>query len=221
MPPKGPSTKELVQIADIRDSIVIFKNGSLRSVLEISPINFALKSADEQAAIVAGFQSFLNAIDFPLQIVVSSRKLNLGGYIASFEALTQNMANELLQIQASEYIAFVKDMADLYNIMSKRFYCVIPFHVAAVGSDDSGLNLMGKMKGLFAPSSIVRSLDEKSIEKYRGQLEQRIGVVGSSLGGLGLSSRLLGYDELLNIYYDYYNPGQAARGGPEVAAAGK
>ena len=217
MPAKGPSTKNLVDIADIRDTLVILKNGSLRSVVEVSSVNFELKGEEEKRAIVSGFQDFLNAIDFPLQIVISSRKLNLVQYIVSVQEVTQNLDNELLKIQANEYVNFIKGMAELSNIVSKKFYVVVPFFISEASGNGGSLGIGAKLRGLFSSSAIVKSLDDTGLEKYTGQMEQRIAVIGSTLSGLGLSVRTLGYDELLNLFYGYYNPGQlssASQAGP-------
>src|SRR3989344_1340999 len=169
MPAKGPSTKNLVDIADIRDTLVILKNGSLRSVVEVSSVNFELKGEEEKRAIVSGFQDFLNAIDFPLQIVISSRKLNLVQYIVSVQEVTQNLDNELLKIQANEYVNFIKGMAELSNIVSKKFYVVVPFFISEASGNGGSLGIGAKLRGLFSSSAIVKSLDDTGLEKYTGQ----------------------------------------------------
>jgi hypothetical protein len=212
MPPqKGPSTKELVEIADIRDSIIILKNGSLRSVIEVGAINFELKGQTEQQGIIAGFQDFLNSVDFSLQIVISSRKLNITKYLTSVEQMAETIPNELLKIQATEYLKFIAGLAELSNIVSKKFYIVVPLFVSdAPSAGGGGLGVISRLRGLFSSSAIVNSFNDTTLEKYRGQMEQRIAVIASSLSGLGLGARVLEYDELLNIFYGYYNPSQAA-----------
>jgi len=123
------STEQLVPITDIREGVVILKNGSLRMILEVSSINFELRSGDEQIAILQGFQRFLNSVDFPLQIVVGSRELNIDSYLKAIDGIIESAENELLKIQASEYSRFIKELSSLSNIMSKKFYVVIPFYV--------------------------------------------------------------------------------------------
>src|SRR3989344_935086 len=123
------STKNLVDIADIVDNIVILKNGSLRTVIEVSSINFELRSEGEQVATLQNFQRFLNSTDFPLQIVVNSRRLDIEDYIKLIETTAESLTSELLKIQAAEYSKFIKELAELSNIMSKNFYIVVPFYV--------------------------------------------------------------------------------------------
>src|SRR3990167_961701 len=123
------STKQLVGVANIIDNIILLKNGSLRSVIEVSAINFEFRSEGEQIAILQNFQRFVNSIDFPLQIVVSSRKLNIDEYLKLIDQFSNELTNELLKIQAAEYGKFVRELSDLSNIMSKKFYIVVPFYV--------------------------------------------------------------------------------------------
>ena len=125
---KDLNTKQFVDIFDIKDNVVILKNGSLRLVLEASSVNFDLKSNDEQIAIVRAFQNFLNSLDFPLQIVLHSRKLNIQNYLQQTQQIVEKVDNELLRIQGIEYIRFLKGLTELANIMSKKFYVVVPFY---------------------------------------------------------------------------------------------
>ncbi|MEK7125233.1 MAG: hypothetical protein AAB864_02510, partial [Patescibacteria group bacterium] len=124
-----PSTKPLVAISDIHDDVVVLQNGSLRMVLEISAINFELRSEQEQAAIIQGFQSFINSVDFPVQIVVDSRKFEIEAYLKLLGERTQSITNELLQVQVAEYTTFIRELSTLANIMSKKFYISVPFYV--------------------------------------------------------------------------------------------
>ena len=201
------STKDFVQIAEIRDTVLALKDGSLRSVIEISSINFELKSADEQTAIIQGFQSFLNSIDFPLQIIVNSRKLNIGPYLKSLEGLTESLKNELLKIQAAEYVRFIKGLTELTNIMAKKFYIVVPFHVIEAASPTKA-GFFGALKSAVSPSKFVKALTEEELENYKSQIGQRIGVIVEGLSGLGLQTKTLAGDQLMNLFYSYYNPGQ-------------
>ncbi|MEK7603662.1 MAG: hypothetical protein AAB461_00900, partial [Patescibacteria group bacterium] len=123
------STEQLVPISDIREGVVILKNGSLCMVLEASAINFELRSNDEQVAILQNFQNFINSVDFPLQIVVSSRRLKIEEYIKTVDGIAESTENELLKIQTMEYSRFVKELSSLSNIMTKKFYIVISFYV--------------------------------------------------------------------------------------------
>lgn len=198
------STKNLVDIADIVDNIVILKNGSLRTVIEVSSINFELRSEGEQIAILQNFQRFLNSTDFPLQIVVNSRKLDIEDYVKIIDQSTELLTSELLKIQAAEYSKFIKELADLSNIMSKKFYIVVPFYVFETPSKTG---IIDSIKSIIKPSNVAKQIKPEQLETYRNQLLQRVELVFDGLVGLGLKTRLLEGLELMNLYYGLYNPG--------------
>jgi len=204
---KNQTTKDFVRIAEVRDTILVLKDGSLRSVIEVSSINFELKSADEQTAIIQGFQGFLNSIDFPLQITANSRKLDIDPYLKSLDGLTESLKNELLKIQAAEYARFIKGLTELTNIMAKKFYIVVPFHIIEAVSP-TGSGFFGALKSVVSPSKFIKTLTEEELENYKVQLGQRIEVVAEGLSGLGLQTKTLAGNELMNLFYSYYNPGQ-------------
>ena len=120
------STHQLIEAKEIKDGIVIFKNGGLRAVLMVSSINFALKSNEEQEAIIDRFQGFINSVDFPIQILVQSRKLDISEYLKFLNERIEVQTNELLKIQTSEYLSFIQELVKLTNVMSKFFYVIIP-----------------------------------------------------------------------------------------------
>ena len=201
----GPTTTEFVQIADIRDNVVILKSGSLRALLEINSLNFELKSADEQTAIIQAFQNFVNALDFPLQILVNSRRLDIQPYLKSLDTVIASQTNELLKIQAVEYARFIKGLTELANIMSKKFYVVVPFY--AVETPTSKTGLFNTLKGLLAPGKFLQALSDEQLDAYKSQLNQRIDVVVEGIAGLGLEAKVLDRAALTNLFYQYYNPG--------------
>ena len=196
-------TENLIPIADIRDGVVILKNGSLRMVLGISAINFELRSADEQVAILQSFQRFLNSLDFPLQVVVSSRELNIETYIKTIDQIIESTKNELMRIQASEYSRFIKELSSLSNIMSKKFYVVIPFYVYET-PETTGI--IKSLMGIIKPKESVKELGEEEFNNYKNQLLQRAELVYGGLVGLGLKTNKLEDEELKNLYYQIYNP---------------
>lgn len=206
---KNQSTKDFVVLADIRDTVAILKDGSLRSVIEVSSMNFELKSLDEQTAIIRAFQNFLNSIDFPLQINIGSRKLDIGPYLKSLDALTASITNELMKIQAVEYTRFIKGLTELANIMSKKFYVVIPLHVVETVGTAGNITkgFLGALKSVASPSKFLKTLTDQELENYKIQLNQRVEFVMGGISGLGLESRLLNKEELAGLYYSYYNPG--------------
>ncbi|MEX2090966.1 MAG: hypothetical protein WD989_02465 [Candidatus Paceibacterota bacterium] len=198
------STKNLVDIANIVSNIVVLKNGSLRAVIEVSAINFELRSEGEQIAILQNFQRFLNSIDFPLQIVINSRKLDIDDYLKLIEKSTESLTSELLKIQSVEYTKFIKELSDLSNIMSKKIYIVIPFYVF---ESPSKMGITNSLKSIFKPSSVAKELNPEQFETYKNQLLQRVELIYDGLVGIGLKTRLLEEGELMNLFYGLYNPG--------------
>ncbi len=199
------STKNLVEIADIQENIVLLKNGSLRSIIEVSALNFELRSEAEQVGIIQNFQNFLNSVDFPLQILVSSRKLVMTDYLAQLESLAATNQNELLKIQALEYSKFVKELLDLSNIMTKKFYVILPFYIFETPSKTGFLK---SFQSAFRPSSVVQQINQDELDKYRAQLMQRVDLITDGLIGIGLKPRLLDENDLTNLFYGLYNPGE-------------
>ncbi len=200
---KKQSTEQFVSIADIRDNVVILKNGSLRAVIEVSAINFELRSEDEQIAILQNFQKFLNSSDFPLEIMVSSRRLNIEDYLKVVNEALESSTNELIRIQAMEYSKFIKDLAELANIMQKKFYVIVPFYMTETPTPTG---LMESIKTLLKPSGeqAVR-IDDAKLETGKNQLMQRVDLVYDGLVGVGVKAKLLEKDQLMTLYYGLYN----------------
>lgn len=195
------STRQFVGIQEIRDDVLILKDGSLRQIIQIGSTNFELKSQDEQLAILAGFRDLLNALDFSLEIMVMSRKLNIGKYLEFLNQVIEAQQNELMRIQAVEYSRFVKELTQLANIMSKNFFVVIPFYI---GPRVKG-GITQIFRSIFKPSEAVK-LNPEEFESYRTQLNQRVNLVYENLAGLGLGAKVLQKEELTNLYYRLYNP---------------
>lgn len=196
------STKQFVEIQEIRDKILILKDGSLRQIIKVGSTNFELKSQDEQLAILAGFRDFLNALDFSLEITVMSRKLNIGKYLEFLGQIAEAQQNELMRIQAIEYSKFVKELTQLANIMAKDFFVVVPLYI---GPRTKG-GIIQSLKNIFRPAQIVKQLISEEFETYRVQLDQRVDLVYENLAGLGLGAKVLKQEELINLYYRFYNP---------------
>lgn len=197
------ATEQLVPIREIREGVVILKNGSLRMVLSVSAINFELRSADEQVAILQSFQRFLNSLDFPLQIIVSSREINIDMYLKAIDQIVESTENELMKIQASEYSRFIKELSSLSNIMSKKFYVVIPFYVYETPKTTG---LVQSLKSIIKPSQVIRDLTDEEFNNYKNQLLQRAELVYGGLIGLGLKTEKLDDERIKNLYYSIFNP---------------
>lgn len=196
------TTKQFVEIQEIRDNILVLKDGSLRQILKVGSINFELKSQDEQIAILQGFKNFLNTLDFSLEIMVMSRRLNISGYLAFIDGLIEDQQNELMRIQAIDYSKFIKELTQLANIMDKEFFTIVPFYLGP----RAGKGIGDALKSLFKPSEIAKNLSPEEFNTYKIQLNQRVNLVFENLFSLGLTPKVMDGDELINLYYRFYNP---------------
>lgn len=203
MADQNPSTQNLVAISEIRDDVLILKDGSIRALVEVSAINFELRSEDEQIAIIQNFQKFVNSVDFPLHISIISRKLYIDDYLKLANEAARELDNELLRIQAVEYMKFIKDLSSLTNIMSKKFYIVVPFYIF---ESPIKTGFFSSFKGAVNPGGAIKRMTEEKFSIYRNQLMQRAELVFGGLVGLGLKTRLLEKEELVQIFYNLYNP---------------
>lgn len=203
------TTQEFVPIKEVRDGIIIMKDNSIRAVVLSSALNFALKSADEQEAIIFQFQNFLNSLDFSIQISIQSRELDIRPYLASLEKRYNEELNDLLKIQIKEYIQFVKNFTENQNIMSKTFFIVIPFTPTALGPKNSS-GLFGR---LFSKTEKKGPGKEKNdnFEENRTQLEQRVSIIQQGLMRCGIRSVSLGTEEAIELFYKLFNPGDTEK----------
>ncbi len=196
------ATQEFVPIKEIRDGVIMLKDGSMRAVVMASSVNFALKSAEEQQSIIMQFQSFLNSLDFSVQISIQSRELDIRPYIAMLEGRYKNEIGDLMKIQIREYINFVKNFIEQTNIMTKTFFVVIPFSPVTVNSSSS---VLGQIMGSKKPQTPVS--DDNHFNENRTQLEQRIGTVAEGLSSCGIKTIQLGTEEIVELFYKIFNPG--------------
>jgi len=199
------STQEHLDIAEIKENTVIMRDGTLRSVLLVSSINFALKSEDEQNAIISGYVSFLNNLDFTLQIVIQSRELNIDNYILSLKQKEKEQTNELLKVQITEYIQYIGELISMGKIMNKKFYVVIPYNPLS----DKHKNFFVAMAETLKPASFIK-MKEKEFIKRRGQLTRRVETVSSGFASMGLAVVEMDTQSLIELYYNTYNPTTAS-----------
>jgi type IV secretory pathway VirB4 component len=198
---KGSSTQNYVEVEAIRDEVVVLKNGSLRSVILISSLNFDLKANSEQDAIIAQYQQFLNSLDFPIQVLISSKRFNIAPYLETIKSQVSVSQTELLRFQIEEYQQFISNLSDIANIMSKTFYIVVPF---APSENEQG-GMIDSLKGLFRPRQATTMHDDL-FQAYRSQLMQRVEHVIAGIGGTGVHAAPLNTEELIELMYNSYNP---------------
>lgn len=195
------NSQDFVPIKEIRDGIVVLKDGSLRTVVMTSSINFALKSTDEQNAIIYQFQNFLNSINFSIQIFSQSRKLDIKPYIALLENVLHEQKIDLLKIQTREYIEFIKSFTEQVNIMSKSFFIVVPYSPSLIQSKKG----VSGLASMFGKKNKVELSDD--FNENRTQLLERTEVVIQGLLRMGVRAVPLGTEELIELYYKLFNPG--------------
>ncbi|PCI20476.1 hypothetical protein COB64_02035 [Candidatus Wolfebacteria bacterium] len=197
------ATQNFVPIKEIRNGIVVLKDGGLRAVLMASSINLSLKSLDEQNATIRQFQSFLNSLDFSTQIVVQSRKLDIRPYIILLENRMKEQVEPLLKIQTREYIQFIRNFTESRNIMTKSFIIVVPYTAPALGPA-SGLK---GLTSIFSSKKKTKVQEGIDFAEKQSQLEQRVGVIQGGLARMGVRSVQLGTEEVVELFYKTFNPG--------------
>ena len=189
------STQQLLEVEQIREGVVVLKNKALRGVIMVSSLNFALKSEDEQNAIIYQFQSFLNSLDFSLEIIVQSRRLNITGYLEKLKELEERQENELLRTQTTQYREFIKELIAGGLIMTKSFFVIVPFTL---------IEIPGMKKEL--------SLTEERFQRAKSQLWQRMEFVALGLRRCGLQCIPLNTSELIELFWSLYHPEEAEVG---------
>lgn len=199
------STQEILPFEQIREGVIILKDKSLRGILAVSSLNFALKSSEEQTAIIYSFQDFLNSLDFSCQIIVQSRKLNITGYLEKLKELERGQKNELLKIQTSEYRKFIEEIVGSGSIMSKSFYLVIPYHPLI---EIPGIS----QKNVAKKNEQIKSLSEEKFQQGKYQLWQRMEYVSLGLRRCGLTSAPLNTTELIELLWSCHHLKEAEFG---------
>lgn len=202
---QGVSTQAYLDIEEIHNGVLILKNGGMRMVLMVSAINFNLKSEAEQNAIIYSFQSFLNSLHFPIQIVMQSRRLDLSGYLAKLRDREKQTQNALLRLQMGDYISFVERLLTVANIMDKNFYVIVSYDPVSLKKE----NLIEKTLNLIPGRKRKKEIID--FENYRKELSQRVEITASSLGSMGLRAVQLNTQELAELFYASYNPESAVR----------
>jgi hypothetical protein len=202
------ATQDFVPIRDIKDGVVILKGGQICKILLASSINFALKASEEQQAILFQFQSFLNTLDFDFQIYVQSRRLNIEPYIATLLEKEPLQSNDLMRIQLREYIEFIRTFTNEVDVMTKNFFLIIPYTPPPI-------DIKKNLGSIFSQGRGV--IQSATFEEQRLQLEQRQAVVEQGLNRIGVRTIALGKDELVELFYHIYNPGDATGSAPVMA----
>ena len=191
------ATQEFVPIKEVRDGIVILKDGGMRAIVLCSSMNFSLKSDD-----------FLNSLDFSIEILVQSRKLDIRPYIALLEEQEKKQTNNLMKIQVREYIEFIRNFTESTNIMTKHFFIVVPYTPALFSSNPAG-GLVASFG--FGKKQMDKPTGDASFDESRSQLEERLSVVEQGLVRTGIRVARLGTEEVIELFYKAFNPGETEK----------
>ncbi len=189
------STQELLEISEIRNGIILLKDNSYRLILRTTNVNFSLKSEIEQNAMIFAYRNFLNALTFPIQILIRSRELDIDFYLNKLKGYLEKQTNELLRLQTEEYIEYIKRLVEVANILDKQFYVIIPYS-----------SIEGKTKGLFSFFQSASKAKKIEFENAKSQLLQRADLITSQLSGIGIKSEQLSTKDIAQLFYDIYNP---------------
>ena len=209
---KSKAAQQFVPIKEIRDGVIILKDGSLRIILMASSLNFSLKSSDEQMALIMQYRNFLNSLDFSVQFFIQSRALNIEPYLDTLRQAEKEKLNDLIKVQIREYIAFIKNFVASTNIVSKTFYVVVTYTPPILETKPSGFKeLIDAILGRRHSKSI-KTMEEKKFEEYKAQLWQRVDVVSGGLASCGIRVVPLNTEEAIELFYDLFNPGELEKG---------
>ena len=203
-------TQDFLEIDDVKDGIMILKNGQIRGVLLVSSVNFALKSQEEQSAITYAFQSFLNSLDFPCQIITQSRNINITPYLDSIKKLEENQTNELLKTQIASYEEFIKELVKVDIVMTKNFYVIVPYNLAEVFGAGAAAIKSNPFK-IFGEGG-GRKISDADFEKYKNQLWQRMEFLAVGLKRCELEVMPLNSIELIEMLWAIHHPDEAEVG---------
>ena len=200
---KTKAAQDFVPIKEVRGGVMILKDDTLVGVMLASSLNFALKSRDEQEAITAQFQNFLNSLDFTVQFFVQSRKFDIRPYTALLEGQLMAQTEDLMKIQVREYIEFIRSVTERANVMSKNFFVIVPYTPPIVNLQNVA------RKTIFGGSSLsAKEEAEIGFEEHRTQLEQRMGVVQQGLIRSGVRTAALDTEAVIELLYKEFNPGE-------------
>ena len=198
------ATQEFVPIKEVRDGVVVLKDGGLRAIVLANSINLSLKSEDEQRATILQFQNFLNTLDFSVQISVQSRKLDIRPYLTTLENRMRVQSEPLLKLQTKEYIEFIRNFTETVSIMTKNFFIVVPYTHTTINPES------GILKKIFPKRNKKEEemKDQLDFEEKRSQLDERVSVIQQGLSRCGIKSAQLGTEEVVEVFYKVFNPGE-------------
>ncbi|MEI8130335.1 MAG: hypothetical protein WCG55_02405 [bacterium] len=199
------ATQEFVPIKQVREGVIVLKDGGLRAIVAVSSVNLSLKSAQEQIATINQFQSFLNSLDFPIQIVVQSRRLDIRPYLLTLDSKMKDQREPLLKLQTAGYISFIREFTEQVAIMRKYFYVIVPYDEATLSTSSGFLGgLLGNKK---SEGSSKQKTEDINFEEKRSQLDERVNVISGGLESCGARTERLETEAVIELFYKTFNPG--------------
>ncbi len=214
---QSQATQKFINIESVQANTLILKNGGLRQILMVSGINFDLKSEEEQGLLTYAYQNFLNSLNFSLQMFIHSRRLNIEDYLRRIEGIQTQETNELLKTQLTGYHDFVQSFVSQNPIMAKTFFVVVPFDPIILSTKNAGI--FNKIFGIFGKKASTAANPEadQQFQQNLQQLTQRVDEVIGGLNSMGLRSVLLTNEEIVELFYNLYNPEAIEKKRLEVA----
>lgn len=210
-PDHPQSTQTTLLISEIRDGMVIMKDGSFRAVIACQSINFDLMSETEREGVEYSYQNFLNSLNFTTQILIRSQRVDIGPYISRLAEIRRNNDNMLLGILMDDYINFIDALSQDANIMDKSFFIVIPYYPSA--EYEKQLYETKNLISVFQKNKVqpVTRIDRATYDKAATEINNRVETVTSGLFQIGIRSVRLNTKQLAELYYDFNNPDTAVR----------
>jgi len=200
----GLSTQMYLKISEIRDDTLVLKNGGVRAILAVNSINFNLKSEDEQNAIIYSYQGFVNTIEFPIQIVIRSKKLDIDDYLDKLRKIGEKQTNPLLQRQTFEYVEYIAKLVEYADIMQKEFFVIVPYDPYRAQKVNMIQKFLQNIQAKEGYESVKRRHDE--FESLKKSLNQRVSTAKVGLENCGLKVNQLTTKDLIELFYNIYNP---------------
>lgn len=202
------STQSSLLISEIKDGVVVLNDGSLKAVVMATAMNFDLMSSEEQDAVEYSYQGFLNSLHFPVQIIIRSKKMDLEKYLTMLKKQRQLLDNQLLAELMDDYIANIMGLIEDSNIMDKQFFVVVPYSPSVATKITDKSTLLSGITNIFKPTKVV-TFGEEDFKKYKQELSQRALLVVNGLNNIGVRAVPLSSQELIDLFYNFYNPGSA------------
>ncbi|OQA44199.1 MAG: hypothetical protein BWY48_00174 [Parcubacteria group bacterium ADurb.Bin305] len=204
------NSQSLIPIYQIKKGVIILKDGSLRSIVEVAGVNIDLKSPEEQNILFNSWRAILNTLEFSLQVVILSYRLNINPYLTFLKNQIDRESNELLKIQGEDYYNFLTSLVTQNSIMKKRFFLAVPFTPLTFTPTKAAGQLSASFKNMFNFSreafSQVSPISDQEFERAYQQLIIRQTNLAGNLNKMGLSCRVLDTKEIIELLYNLYNP---------------